>query len=142
MLEKFLYLSATWSVLASIYMLFSNRKRRISVLLKKDKKNKISVPTNLSDSNFNSIIDIISKERKYRLEHVNLEENTYILSDKRGIFTDGYYYLIELQNNELNIYLTPKNGFEFNKFGSYSNRLERLAALIRINEKNILSFGV
>jgi hypothetical protein len=111
-------------------------KRRLIKLIDKKSNYHAFLKKKSNDDRISNTIYKLIKDFKYNIELADFENNQYILSDKITFFTWGFYYLIELDNEIINIYLKPRFFLELNKFGLFQKRLEKIKSLISLIEKN------
>lgn len=115
----------------------SNKNRCIQKLLNKKSNYSLNLTTELSKKYFEKAVYIIAKDFTYNIEFINTKNNQYILSDRIGLHTWGFYYLFEYNNDEINLYLTPRFWLEIEKFGIFKNKLARISALYHLVENYI-----
>lgn len=119
-----------------LFLLLFNKSSGIKRIINKKSKHNILISTTLNKSNFEKVILTLTKDKgfKYNVEFIGNEKNQYILSDNISFYSWGFYYLLEYNNNKINIFLKPKYVFEMDRFGLFSRRIEKLSAIIHLIE--------
>ena len=119
------------AILLTLFGLFFsyNRGRR---LLKKKSSYSIQYQVPINKQEFNKImLELVSKFH-YNLQLAMLNDNKVLVTDGYGVWSWGFYYLVEFKTDEIEISLFPRYPFEFNQLGLFNRRLERIQSHIEL----------
>lgn len=124
------------ALLAVIYtMTMVVISRTIQIRRTLEKKSKYHCRIDLAKGKicFSKIMYMLTTSYKYNLNII--KDNKYVISENCSFTSWGYYYLIENNNDIVDIYLVPKYIFDYSINNDFNYRLFRVKAHIELLNK-------